>query len=177
PPPPTSPNKTTASAHHQQKQPPNSPQKTIQRYEALPPVDPELAALVCRQVILPLFEKKNGEPLDIAKHGVPNPNGVLHEVKLSEKLLKEVILSRDELRDLERYHADLKRETHWLESRTKERLLHEYRELKRKEETKVQDLNRKELQERWDLDAEKRKLENKETCLKQELNLFDAENE
>ncbi|CAD7933181.1 unnamed protein product [Amoebophrya sp. A25] len=69
----------------------------------LPEVDAELAALVCRQVILPLFNTQ-GEELDITAGWdlESSKTGIFAEVRLSEKLLKQVIAARKELRELER---------------------------------------------------------------------------
>eukprot|EP00392_Amoebophrya_sp_AT5.2_P004005 g4010.t1 len=99
--------------------PPSSPtkdlDKKILRYAALPEVDAELAALVCRQVILPLFDT-TGEELDITK-GIQRPTGILAEVRLSERLLQQVIATRDEVRAETRRLTCLARETGWLQKR------------------------------------------------------------
>ncbi len=58
------------------------------RLEPLPDVDPELAGLVCRQYIMPLFDTQGGPELDITQ-GIPQ-NGIVAEIKLSDKLLEAV---------------------------------------------------------------------------------------
>jgi len=96
------------------------------RMEPLPDVDPELAGLVCRKVILPLFENNDMVGLGPGQQGSGsedgsamntnlNPNliaggiprdGIVAEIKLSDSLLTAVMSTRNELHELKRRYTN-----------------------------------------------------------------------